>query len=50
MPGETAEIKTTNNAASVGKFRKSVVVISNTDPTKQILIITWEVIWFKKKL
>lgn len=44
MPGETAEIKTTYNAAKVGKFRKSVVVTSNTDPAKQTLIITGEVI------
>lgn len=44
MPGEKAEIKTTYNAAKVGKFRKSVVVTSNTDPAKQTLIITGEVI------
>lgn len=44
MPGETAEIKTTYNAANVGKFRKSVVVTSNTDPAKQTLVITGEVI------
>lgn len=44
MPGETAKIKTTYNAAKIGKFRKSVVVTSNTDPAKQTLIITGEVI------
>lgn len=44
LPGETAEIKTTYNAASVGKFRKSIVVTSNTEPAKQTLIITGEVI------
>lgn len=44
MPGETAEIKTTYNAAKVGKFRKTVVVTSNTDPAKETLVITGEVI------
>lgn len=44
MPGEKAEITTTYNAAKVGKFRKSVVVTSNTDPAKQTLVIKGEVI------
>lgn len=44
MPGETAKIKTTYNAAKVGKFRKTVVVTSNTDPAKQTLVISGEVI------
>ncbi len=44
MPGETAEIKTTYNATKTGKFRKSVVVTSNTDPKTETLILVGEVI------
>lgn len=44
MPGQTAEIKVRYDTKRIGKFRKTVTLVTNADPATTVLTIFGEVL------